>query len=133
MCEGRCQNGGVCNGRGAMARCDCTSDYGGVYCTEHDAVDQCASNPCSNGGACHDLFGEFFCVCDSERFSGRHCETPIHEDKNDCEPGGSVQCENGGTCIDLFQEFQCLCREGFAWWWSLRQEAEVPRCFESEN
>ena len=113
VCQGRCQNGGVCNGRGAMARCDCTSDYGGVYCTEYDQVDQCASNPCSNGGACHDLFGEFFCVCDHERFSGRHCETPILEDKNDCEAGGSVQCENGGTCIDLFQAFHCLCREGF--------------------
>merc|ERR1711968_250599 len=111
-CEGRCQNGGVCAGVGDMARCDCPANYDGVYCTEHDEVDQCASAPCLNNGRCIDLFGEFVCVCDTEH-SGRHCEMTIEEDRNDCETGGSVQCENGGTCIDLFESFHCMCRTGF--------------------
>ena len=112
VCEGRCQNGAVCRGTGDMAWCDCPANYGGVYCTQHDTVDRCLTRPCQNGGECNQIFGEIRCVCDATH-SGRRCETPIAEDRNDCEPGGSRQCVNGGKCIDQFQGFACICPDGF--------------------
>lgn len=36
--------------------------------------DQCASNPCQNGGSCEDQFQSYICFC-PEEFEGRHCET----------------------------------------------------------
>ena len=36
-------------------------------------VNECASNPCQNGGTCHDKFHSFNCTCPSGYF-GTLCE-----------------------------------------------------------
>lgn len=103
ICDGRCQNGGVCTGTGDMARCDCPTNFRGVYCTERmggddtslplvptqDAIGSTSClhtpfttyQPCRNGGICTDTqediansnAGESHCDCNSN-WSGAFCE-----------------------------------------------------------
>lgn len=35
--------------------------------------DQCASNPCQNGGTCDEQFQSYLCLC-PDNFEGRNCE-----------------------------------------------------------
>ncbi|PNI34659.1 CRB1 isoform 2, partial [Pan troglodytes] len=36
-------------------------------------IDECASDPCVNGGLCQDLLNKFQCLCDVA-FAGERCE-----------------------------------------------------------
>lgn len=38
-------------------------------------IDECASNPCQNGGACKDTTNEFICTCVPDLYRGSVCET----------------------------------------------------------
>ncbi|KAM6987514.1 protocadherin Fat 4 [Tautogolabrus adspersus] len=40
---------------------------------------QCHSNPCKNGGTCHDLWSDFLCECKSP-FTGSNCATEMSEE-----------------------------------------------------
>ncbi|XP_074536375.1 protocadherin Fat 4 [Halichoeres trimaculatus] len=42
------------------------------------AVSPCHSNPCKNGGVCHDLWSHFLCECKNS-FTGNTCETEMSE------------------------------------------------------
>lgn len=42
-----------------------------TYSTDEN---QCASNPCKNGGSCEDNFQSYICLC-PDGFEGRNCET----------------------------------------------------------
>ena len=42
-----------------------------MYFTEN--INECASNPCQNGGMCNDGLNGFTCVC-SGGFRGDYCE-----------------------------------------------------------
>ncbi|XP_037656489.1 coagulation factor VII [Choloepus didactylus] len=70
---------------------------------------QCASNPCQNGGSCVDEFQSYICFCLPD-FNGRNCET----NKNSqllClnENGGCEQyCHN-----DVEAQRSCSCHEGY--------------------
>ncbi|XP_008846641.1 coagulation factor VII [Nannospalax galili] len=71
---------------------------------------QCASNPCQNGGSCQDQLQSYICLC-LEDFEGRNCE----KNKNDdliCvnENGGCEQycTDNPGT------KRTCHCHKGYA-------------------
>ncbi|KAF6084009.1 coagulation factor VII [Phyllostomus discolor] len=71
--------------------------------------DQCASNPCKNGGTCEDQFQSYICFC-PEEFEGRHCETN-KDDQLICEN------ENGG-CEQYCSNHEgakrsCWCHEGY--------------------
>ncbi|XP_015399937.1 coagulation factor VII [Panthera tigris] len=72
--------------------------------------DQCASNPCQNGGSCEDQLQSYICFC-LENFEGRNCET----NKKD-----QLICmnENGGCeqyCSDHAETRRsCRCHEGYA-------------------
>ncbi len=37
-------------------------------------IDECASNPCENGGTCNDDINQYTCSCDPG-WTGVHCET----------------------------------------------------------
>nr|XP_004663430.1 coagulation factor VII [Jaculus jaculus] len=72
-------------------------------------VDECASNPCQNGGSCEDQHQSYICFCLPD-FEGRNCET----NKN-----AQLICmnENGGCeqyCSDHpGTKRTCHCHEGY--------------------
>ncbi|KAF6376175.1 coagulation factor VII [Rhinolophus ferrumequinum] len=70
---------------------------------------QCASNPCKNGGSCEDNFQSYICLCPDD-FEGRNCET----NKND-----QLICENeNGGCQQYCSNHvetkrSCWCHKGY--------------------
>ncbi|XP_052078414.1 integrin beta-like protein B isoform X2 [Mytilus californianus] len=66
-----------------------------------DDENECASNPCQNGGACVDDITRYICTC-PDSYTGKNCET----DTDFCE--GSI-CENNGTCVDGVFNHTCTC------------------------
>ncbi|XP_063406481.1 von Willebrand factor A domain-containing protein 2-like [Mytilus trossulus] len=73
-----------------------------IGCTD----DQCLSFPCSNGGSCHDLTGNYRCNCIPGWDEATSCST----DKNECL---TVPCQNGGSCTDKWADFSCHCTKRF--------------------
>ena len=69
-------------------------------------INECASMPCANGGACTDLVNVFTCQCVAG-YSGVVCQTQIDE----C---ASSPCANGGTCVDEVDSFTCVCADGYS-------------------
>eukprot|EP00033_Pygsuia_biforma_P000455 GCRY01000541.1.p1 GENE.GCRY01000541.1~~GCRY01000541.1.p1 ORF type:complete len:2029 (-),score=233.72 GCRY01000541.1:154-6240(-) len=60
------------------------------YCSN---IDDCASDPCQNGGECVDEIGGFVCVC-AEGFSGTTCDN--EDDQKTSSSGPSNNEEEGG-------------------------------------
>lgn len=46
-----------------------------VFCCIIAASDECASNPCLNGGTCHDWFKSYTCTC-PDIYCGVNCQNP---------------------------------------------------------
>ncbi|XP_044106087.1 coagulation factor VII isoform X1 [Neovison vison] len=71
--------------------------------------DQCASNPCRNGGSCEDQLGSYICFC-PDSFQGRNCETNKKDllvcvnENGGCEQYCSDHAEGGRSC---------RCHEGY--------------------
>lgn len=84
-------------------RCQCPPGYTGSHC-EVDR-NECAINPCLNGGQCVDLSNDFECRC-RPGFVGALCQDDIDE----CL---ARPCANGATCRQLVNDFQCKCAAGF--------------------
>ncbi|XP_076306369.1 protein jagged-1-like isoform X2 [Tachypleus tridentatus] len=83
--------------------CVCDPGYTGKQC--QDNINECASNPCQNGGTCVDKINSFQCIC-KEGWKGpicsrRHSHCAINP------------CVSGGTCTDLGDNFICRCPSGF--------------------
>ena len=70
----------------------CQVVYDGGDCTVE--IDECAPEPCQNGGTCTDGLGAFTCAC-APGFSGDTCETDVDECMSD--NGG---CDPAVTCVD---------------------------------
>lgn len=89
----------------------------------------CASNPCANGGTCHEVPSGFECHCppgwsgptcakgettaffrNCRRFGrdhGVYSRTPVCVvDTDEC---ASDPCPRGATCIDMDNGFECIC------------------------
>lgn len=64
--------------------------FTGVTCEIQ--IDECQSQPCLNGGRCHDDAEGFACICLSG-FQGHRCE--INTDECQEQP-----CRNGAPCVD---------------------------------
>ncbi|XP_031559899.1 neurogenic locus Notch protein-like isoform X3 [Actinia tenebrosa] len=123
-------------------RCECKLGFTGEQCQTN--IDDCASNPCQNGGSCHDQVNSYRCTC-ATGFTGAECQTDIDEcASNPCQNGGSCQdrvnsysctcpagftgadcqtdidecasnpCQNGGSCQDRVNSFNCTCATGFS-------------------
>uniref|UniRef100_A0A4W6C9D4 EGF-like domain-containing protein n=1 Tax=Lates calcarifer TaxID=8187 RepID=A0A4W6C9D4_LATCA len=85
---------GTCN---EPWQCTCEKNWGGLLCDK--AEHACVSNPCANGGTCHEVPSGFECHCPAG-WSGPTCA------KDEC---ASSPCAQGGTCIDMENGFKCLC------------------------
>ncbi|KAM8816563.1 LOW QUALITY PROTEIN: protein crumbs homolog 1 [Rhynchonycteris naso] len=93
--------------------CICRLGFTGVHCEE--AINECSSSPCQNGGTCENLLGNYTCHCplvnDSGTFyGGSNC--------SDVLPGcPHHQCLNDGQCIPHVRNgqhgFSCLCPAGY--------------------
>ncbi|XP_071483961.1 uncharacterized protein [Diadema antillarum] len=94
----------ACATRSGILQCVCNAGFYNtiIGCTE---IDECASNPCLNGGTCNDLINGFSCNCSAGR-TGEYCGIEIDE----C---ASNPCLNGGTCNDLINGFSCNCTAGW--------------------
>ena len=97
-----CVNGQCFNGADTY-ECVCDQGWTGALCDEN--VDDCASNPCQNGGSCQDGIDSFTCIC-LPGFDGDNCENNI----DDC---ASNPCLNGGSCQDGIDSYTCTCLPGF--------------------
>ena len=81
--------------------CQCNEGYEGILCENN--IDDCASNPCQNGGQCMDLVNDFQCSCPGN-FSGKTCDQVTV----DCRLPNCLNC----TLIN--GEPICLqCEEGY--------------------
>ena len=69
------RNQGNHNNNNVMGKTDINSRF--VSCTD---VNECASNPCQNGGTCVDLVNSYHCTC-IPGYIGTHCS--IGEPKSD--------------------------------------------------
>ena len=85
--------------------CTCAPGFEGRRCENN--TDDCASQPCFNGGTCTDKMNGFTCNCPAG-FIGRQCEANIIE----CL---SNPCKNGGTCVESVGSagYYCTCPAGF--------------------
>ncbi|MGE3459754.1 MAG: hypothetical protein AB7O24_31880 [Kofleriaceae bacterium] len=83
--------------------CSCAPGYEGPLCSFES--DECAAQPCMNGGECHDRIAGYSCTC-RDGFEGESCEIDI----DDCE---GVSCLNGGTCVDQQAGHHCDCVNGY--------------------
>ncbi|XP_062576942.1 neurogenic locus notch homolog protein 2-like [Saccostrea cucullata] len=80
-------------------------------------INECASNPCINGGTCHNLINRYTCSC-SPGYYGTHGEYDI----NEC---ASYPCINGGTCHNLINRYICSCQPGY---YGTRCEHDINEC-----
>ncbi|XP_075340384.1 protein crumbs homolog 1-like [Odontesthes bonariensis] len=69
-----CFNGGNCSKAGNT--CYCLPGFTGQWC-EKD-MDECASDPCMNGGFCINYMNSFECVCDMN-YSGIYCQIDVSD------------------------------------------------------
>ncbi|XP_064420850.1 protein jagged-2b isoform X2 [Latimeria chalumnae] len=95
-----CLNAGTCmNTEPDEYQCACPDGYSGRNCeiAEH----ACVSNPCANGGICHEAPSGFECYC-PHGWAGPTCAIDV----NEC---ASNPCASGGTCIDKVNGFECIC------------------------
>ncbi|KTG32146.1 hypothetical protein cypCar_00022222 [Cyprinus carpio] len=84
-------------------QCTCEKNWGGLLCDK--AEHACVSNPCANGGTCHEVPTGFECQC-PPGWEGPTCA----KDLNGCHG----QCQNGATCKELVHGgYHCQCPPGF--------------------
>lgn len=96
-------------------QCNCSQGFEGQQCDQE--IDECQSQPCHNGGTCHNLIANFSCQC-PVGFEGEQCEHDIDE----CL---SNPCLNGGTCDDRVGTFHCQCVAGYE---GNRCETDIDEC-----
>ncbi|XP_069067650.1 cubilin [Pleurodeles waltl] len=87
ICQHRnpCVNG-QCIATISSYLCQCDPGWTGTNCTEN--VNECASNPCQNGGRCIDGVNGYSCNCTST-WTGPQCQTP----QQAC--GGTLLAQSG--------------------------------------
>ncbi|UJR37599.1 hypothetical protein I4U23_030296 [Adineta vaga] len=113
-----CNNNGRCSRTNHGYKCECTSGWGGINCT--DNLNDCSNHACQFGVCVDDVNG-YTCKCDIG-FSGKHCEiapqskasfiTTINQTVTTrCSP---EVCSNNGICYEAsMNKLRCRCYPGF--------------------
>ncbi|XP_063431364.1 transmembrane cell adhesion receptor mua-3-like [Mytilus trossulus] len=83
--------------------CICVLGYTGVNCQTD--INECASNPCANGGSCTDHVNRYTCSC-VPGYIGSNCQTDFDE----CH---SNPCMNTGSCNNLINSYRCDCTDRY--------------------
>ncbi|XP_070401978.1 sushi, nidogen and EGF-like domain-containing protein 1 isoform X2 [Nothobranchius furzeri] len=114
-----CLNGGQCiddciTGNPSFT-CSCLAGFTGRWCQIN--VNECASDPCQNGGTCKDLISRFICDC-PPGYTGIHCETDVDE----CE---DRPCFNNASCVQGTGNFTCVCEPGYV---GVACETDINEC-----
>ncbi|KAI8512856.1 calcium ion binding [Branchiostoma belcheri] len=95
-----CFNNGICSTcfNDSYTFCTCLPGYEGILCTLD--VDECASNPCQNGGTCLHGLNSYHCHCPIG-YGGDNCQT-------DLDLCAQVVCPFDWQCQDHGNNFVCL-------------------------
>jgi hypothetical protein len=94
---------GACTNTSTGYSCACDPGWTGTNCDGN--INECAGNPCVNGGTCTDGTNSYTCACPAG-YTGTNCEIDIDE----C---AANPCVNG-DCTDLVNAYQCTCNPGFS-------------------
>ena len=70
-------------------------------------IDDCASDPCQNGGTCTDKVNAFSCACASG-YEGDTCVTDINECTTDTD-----DCDVNADCANNVGSYTCTCMDGY--------------------
>ncbi|XP_078667248.1 uncharacterized protein LOC144909067 [Branchiostoma floridae x Branchiostoma belcheri] len=97
-----CFNHGVCSTcfNDSYSFCSCQAGYEGDLCNID--IDECASNPCQNGGTCQDGVNSYHCHC-QVGYGGENCQ-------HDLDLCAQVACPFNWQCQDHGDHFICLAR-----------------------
>uniref|UniRef100_A0A8L8KFJ7 Sushi, von Willebrand factor type A, EGF and pentraxin domain-containing protein 1 n=1 Tax=Heligmosomoides polygyrus TaxID=6339 RepID=A0A8L8KFJ7_HELPZ len=128
---------GLCVDTLFTRRCICEEGWTGENCDAN--IDDCAAQPCQNGGTCTDEVAGFSCACPAG-YRGVHCQHLVdHCSTSPCRNNAacasraivastarpeSIRCEqetgscdakpcrNDGRCVNLVADYFCVCPEG---------------------
>lgn len=99
--------GGLCILHSGMRVCSCRAGFTGQRCEIN--INECAGNPCLNGGTCQDRINDYTCVCPAG-YGGRNCDRILDEcSLRPCLNGG--RCTGGGGPGK--PPVTCTCTPGF--------------------
>jgi len=82
--------------------CDAEGKFSGEECSD---IDECAGNPCQNGGVCTNGINSYTCTC-AAGYLGDDCS-----DVDEC---ATNPCQNGGVCEDGEDSYTCSCVPGYS-------------------
>ncbi|XP_066512254.1 lactadherin-like [Hoplias malabaricus] len=100
-----CKNDGECEMISSSRRgdvfngyvCKCAPGFEGTHC--HINVNDCANQPCKNGGKCRDLNGDYTCQCPSP-YVGKQCHLSCISLLG-MEAGGIVESQISSSSVDF--------------------------------
>ena len=104
-----CPNNAFCVDDWNLASCPCLPGWEGLLCDA--SVDDCAANLCQNGAICEDSHLSYTCICSSDRFTGRYCESLT----NPCLEDPPCNSTTTASCVAINESLaQCNCQPGYA-------------------
>merc|ERR1712072_777222 len=88
----------------ASHTCECATGFEGEHCEIN--IDDCASNPCMNGGTCVDHVNDYECECLKD-FTGFNCETKVTVEVSTVVTITKVTTDNTGEHINRYFYSTC--------------------------
>ncbi|CAI5781939.1 fibulinfibulin-7-like [Podarcis lilfordi] len=97
-------------------------------------INECASNPCANGGTCVDGIHRYSCLCPSG-WSGSTCQAPLYSYIDECKLFQTSRhtriCLH--KCVNLPGAYQCTCPHGYQLQGDTNSCNDVDECAENQH